>query len=43
VLSDESVIQVCDDVGGCGSAGSLGDPIDWTTPRRYEVGIRVEF
>jgi hypothetical protein len=42
-FSDEYVTDVCDDVGGCGSAGALGDPIDWATPRRYEAGIRLEF
>jgi hypothetical protein len=42
-FSNEYVTQVCDDVGGCGSTGDLGDAIDWATPRRYEAGIRLEF
>jgi hypothetical protein len=43
LFSYEYVTEVCNDIGGCGSAGDLGDPIDWATPRRYEVGFRVEF
>ena len=35
-------------LGGCGfdddgSPIDMGDPTDWQTPRRYEVGFRVEF
>jgi len=24
-------------------ADEMGDPVDWQTPRRYEVGLRIEF
>jgi hypothetical protein len=37
-----SADDVCENYGGCGSA-SLGQPFDWQTPRRYEVGFRLEF
>ena len=26
----------------CGLVG-IGDPIDWSNPRRYELGFRIEF
>lgn len=48
VLDDEQTTGVCDRPGGCGSdtAGrpiQLGDPTDFQQPRRYEVGLRLEF
>jgi hypothetical protein len=38
----ENATVVCDDVNGCGEFG-LGDPLEWQMPRRYELGLRVEF
>ena len=42
LLSTESVTNVCINETGCG-AFELGDPIEWQRPRRYELGVRVEF
>jgi hypothetical protein len=42
LLSTESVTDVCTNETGCG-AFAPGDPIDWQRPRRYELGVRVEF
>jgi hypothetical protein len=47
-LGTEQVTEVCPLVSGCGfdddgSPIDMGDPTDWQTPRRYEVGFRVEF
>jgi hypothetical protein len=48
VFSDELPTAVCQHVSGCGfeedgSPITMGDPTDWQTPRRYELGFRVEF
>jgi hypothetical protein len=47
VLSQETVTGVCDMVSGCGEIDGipvdLGDPTDWETPRRWEVGLRLTF
>jgi hypothetical protein len=47
-LDSERPEWVCSHISGCGTdeGGSpveMGDPIWWQTPRRYEVGFRVEF
>ncbi len=42
VFSTEYVTEICEDLSGCGNF-ALGDPAEWATPRRYEVGFRVEF
>jgi len=41
-LSTERPTTVCGRVYGCGDV-DMGGPTDWQTPRRYEVGFRVEF
>jgi hypothetical protein len=48
VFSDERPTAVCQHISGCGfeedgSPITMGDPTDWQTPRRYELGFRVEF
>ncbi len=48
VFSDDQPTAVCEHIGGCGLAEDgapidMGDPTDWQTPRRYELGFRVEF
>jgi hypothetical protein len=48
VFSAEQPTTVCEHVSGCGfeeDGGpiSAGDPTEWQTPRRYELGFRVEF
>ncbi len=40
--------DVCEQVHGCANPEGdglvgLGEPIDWSNPRRYEVGFRIEF
>ena len=42
VFSSENPTGVCSDVGGCGQY-EMGDVTNWQTPRRYEVGFRIEF
>jgi hypothetical protein len=47
-LGTENVFAVCDHISGCGfdddgNPFNMGDPTDWQTPRRYEVGFRIEF
>ncbi len=47
-LNSERPEWVCSHISGCGfnedeSPVNMGDPIWWQTPRRYEVGFRVEF
>jgi hypothetical protein len=42
VFSNERPTAVCTHDGGCG-AFEMGEPTDWQTPRRYELGFRVEF
>jgi hypothetical protein len=41
-FSEESVTTLCDNVEGCGAA-DLGEALEYQTPRRYEVGFRLEF
>ena len=41
-FSDEQPTAVCGHISGCGDI-EMGDPTDWQTPRRYELGFRVEF
>ena len=48
VFSNEQPTAVCWHVSGCGfeedgSPITMGAPKDWQTPRRYELGFRVEF
>ena len=46
VLDDERVQQVCQADAGCRLGGepvSVGDPVNWQLPRRYEFGVRLEF
>ena len=48
VFSSEQPTAVCAHISGCGldEGGApieMGDPTDWQTPRRYELGFRVEF
>ena len=42
VLNSERPIAVCENIHGCGSY-AFSDPTQWQTPRRFEVGLRVEF
>ena len=46
-LSQERVITVCSSINGCtdsdGNHADTGGATNWQTPRRYEVGFRVEF
>jgi hypothetical protein len=41
-LDTERPLQFCSNLTGCGDF-ALGDPLDWQRPRRYEVGLRLEF
>jgi hypothetical protein len=41
-FSTEYATGVCDIVYGCGEY-EMGDATTWETPRRYEVGFRIEF
>jgi hypothetical protein len=48
VFSSEQPTAVCGHISGCGVAGNgdpidMGDPTNWQTPRRYELGFRVGF
>jgi hypothetical protein len=43
LLSTERPTSFCRLVSGCGSEVELGDPVDWQQPRRYEVGLRLDF
>ena len=42
VLNTEQATDVCWDVNGCGSY-AFSDAITWQTPRRFELGFRIEF
>jgi hypothetical protein len=43
-FSSENVVWVCDRVSGCGGDEfEMGEPTDWQTPRRWELGFRIEF
>ena len=42
VFSDERPTSVCRRISGCGEI-EMGEPTNWQTPRRYELGFRVEF
>ncbi len=39
-LNTELVTGVCEFDVGC---GDMGEPTDWQLPRRFELGVRVEF
>jgi len=41
-LGGEQPTAVCEAVRGCGDV-AMGEPVDWQTPRRYEIGVRLEF
>ena len=41
-FSTEYGTGVCNSPSGCGQY-EMGDATTWTTPRRYEVGFRIEF
>lgn len=43
LLNDEQVIERCDRVTGCGGGIGFTDPENYSTPRRYEAGFRLEF
>jgi hypothetical protein len=48
LLSSERPTGVCDHISGCGNPEGeglvpLGAPTSWQEPRRYELGLRVEF
>jgi hypothetical protein len=47
VLSQEKVTAVCQSINGCtdsdGNHADTGGATNWQTPRRYELGFRVEF
>jgi len=42
LFDSENAIDVCERTTGCGDF-EMGDPIAWQVPRRYELGVRVEF
>jgi hypothetical protein len=42
LFDSENAIGVCNNVNGCGGF-ELGDPTAWQLPRRYELGLRLEF
>jgi len=41
-FSDEPPTAVCSHISGCDDF-EMGDPTYWQTPRRYELGFRLEF
>jgi hypothetical protein len=43
VFSQETPTYVCELVRGCGEGFELGDPMNWETPRAWEVGFRLTF
>jgi hypothetical protein len=43
VFSSEEVTGVCNSINGCGGDTLTGGATNWQTPRRYELGFRVEF
>ena len=42
LFDSEKVTSVCTRLTGCGDF-ELGDPTAWQLPRRYELGVRLEF
>ena len=42
LLSTETATEACTLETGCGTF-EMGDPIAWQLPRRYELGVRLEF
>jgi hypothetical protein len=42
VFSSERPIDLCWHISGCGGF-EMGEAIEWQIPRRYEVGVRLEF
>jgi outer membrane receptor protein involved in Fe transport len=43
VIGDEQVTGVCGSETGCGTDRPWGAATAWQTPRRYELGFRIEF
>ncbi len=43
LLGDEQVESVCTLSSGCFAGTGVGDPILYRQPRRFEVGVRLEF
>jgi hypothetical protein len=48
LFGSERPSSVCEHISGCGSYDderpiNMGDPLEWQSPRRYELGFRVEF
>ena len=43
VLGTEQVTGVCTNDTGCGTDRPWGAPTTWQSPRRYELGFRIEF
>jgi len=43
VFSSEQITSVCEPINGCGGSTPTGGATGWQTPRRYELGFRVEF
>ena len=42
LFDSENATGVCELIRGCGEY-ELGDATEWQQPRRYELGMRVEF
>ena len=42
LLDSENATEVCEFVRGCGEF-EMGDATEWQQPRRYELGVRLEF
>jgi len=42
LFDSENATAVCERETGCGDF-EMGDPTEWQNPRRYELGVRVEF
>jgi len=42
LFDSENATAVCERETGCGDF-EMGDPTEWQIPRRYELGLRVEF
>ena len=42
LFSSEKAAAVCQFSAGCGDI-ETGAPTEWQLPRRYELGVRVEF
>lgn len=42
LFDSENATEVCDSLTGCGEF-EMGEALSWQQPRRYELGVRVEF